>query len=90
VDIELTVDSIYTETDQTQLAYGGGGATAPQDLVGGVPGSFTFTDDASNTVADYSLSGLTPADYAWNNIPPLDDDAEESITFQATDIAASS
>lgn len=89
-DIKLTVDSIYTETDQTQLAYGSGGATAPQDLVGGVPGSFTFTDDAGNTVADYSLSGLTPANYAWNNIPPLDDNAEESITFQATDITASS
>jgi hypothetical protein len=88
VDPTLTVEAIFTEDDQLELAYGSSGATSPQDAVGGVSASATFGDTTGSTVLDYTLSGVTPASYSWSDLVNPDTDLTEPITFQINGVSA--
>jgi len=86
-EVSLDTSAIFSGPDQLESAYGSAGATSPQALVGGVGGTLTFARDGTQ-VAQYNLSGLTPNDYAWDDLVNPDEDVTESVTFNATGLEA--
>jgi hypothetical protein len=89
-EVSLDTTAIFSGPEQYKLALGGSSATSPQDLVGGSPVSLTFDRDGT-VVADYTLSGATPATYAWEDIPATGDtNTTEPVTFEGTGLTASS
>lgn len=85
----LDVEAIFTGTDRLKQAYDGTGAsTSPQDDVGSVSGSLTFADASGSTVADYTLSGMTPQNYDWQDLINPDDDLTDPVTYAVNGVSA--
>lgn len=82
----LDIEAVLTETDQLELAYGGGGATTPQDSLTGVGGSFSLSVGGT-TVTTYDLSAAKPENYNWNDLASGDNDMTESATLQVNGVS---
>lgn len=87
VEESLDAASIYSENDQLELAYGSGTATSPQTSVGGVSASLSFSA-AGSTVLDYSLSGVTPDTYNWQDLVNPDSDITEELSYHVNGVTA--
>jgi len=79
---EATLDltAIYSEADQTELAYGSTGSTSTQTSLDNVTGQLSLDIDGTN-VATYSLPKLKSGSYGWDNLASTED-TTESITYQ--------
>jgi hypothetical protein len=88
VEATLETEAVFDGVAETELAYGSAGATSPEDLVGGTEAVLSFERDGT-LVAEYGLS-VTPADYAWEDLVNPDEDIVESVTFNGTDLVATS
>jgi hypothetical protein len=82
----LDVEARFSGTEQLELAYGGAGATAPQDGGASVGGRFTVSPNGS-TVADYALANMSPATYDWSDLVTADTSLTESVTFQVNGVS---
>jgi len=87
VEPELTAEVLIRGTDQLSLAYGSSGASAPQDQVGDVSGSLSFTVDGT-PVTTYNFGSLTPATYNWSGLTDPETDLTEPIAFNVDEINA--
>lgn len=85
----LDVAAIFTGADKLKQAYDGtGGSSSPQDDVGSVSGSLTFSDATGSTVADYSLSGMTLLNYDWQDLINPDTDLTDPVTYAVNGVSA--
>lgn len=71
----LSLETILTETDQQELAYGGAGQSTTSKTMSNVAGSMELSAGGS-TVTTYSLAKLKPDSYSWNDV--INDDADTS------------
>ena len=81
----LTVEAIYEDGTQTELAYGTSGATVPQDTVDSSSGTLTAANPAG-TVAEYNLSGLQPTSHDWADLVSADTDITAPTEYHVTDV----
>lgn len=82
----LDMETILTEADQLELAYGGTEQTSTSDRMDAVDASLTLSA-AGNTVADFSLSSLKPENYDWNAVIEAETDMTESYTMQVNGVS---
>jgi hypothetical protein len=88
VDTQLDHEAVYGSANRLELAYGSSGATAPEDSVGGVPASLSFSAGGT-TAATYTLEGATPETYAWSNLANPEEDLTADVTYQCTGVTGS-
>lgn len=83
----LDVEAIFSESDQLELAYGGGGSsvTEPQNSVGGVSATIDLSVNGS-TARTFNLSEVTPNDYDWSQLVS-NEDTTEPITCQVNGVS---
>jgi hypothetical protein len=86
---ETTFDTsvIITGTDELELAYGSASATAPQDLVGGVPASLDLATAGGTPVTTYNLSDATPESHAWSDLVAAETNTTEDIAWQVNGVS---
>lgn len=84
----LTTEATFTTPDYAEYAYGGSGATSPQDDVTDVSGTLTFTDAGGSTVAEYTLSGMAPQNYSWSDLIVDDADLTDPVTWAVNGVTA--
>lgn len=88
-DVQLTTETVYTEDDQLELAYGSSGSTSPQDTMDdGVTASVSF-DVGGSTIADYSVANIYPDTYDWADLVNPDTDITEPITWNVAGVTGS-
>jgi len=86
-DATLDVEAIFSEQDQLELAYGGGGSSVsePQTDVPGVSATITLSEGGS-TARTVNLSQVTLDTYNWNQLVS-NEDATESISTQVNGVS---
>lgn len=82
----LSANTIITETDQLELAYGGGGQTTTSETMDATSGTVTLSDSGGQ-VAQYSLSEVKPASHAWQDVIAADTDTTEQIEFNVDGVS---
>lgn len=85
--VSLDLETILSETDQLELAYGGStqtSTTADQTLVSG---SCAYSADGT-TITTYDLSGLAVDTHAWQDAIAADPSTTERLTMLAADQTA--
>jgi len=76
----LDLETIFTETDQLELAYGGTGQTSTSDRMSAVDASLTLKTPGG-TQADYTLKDIKPDEISWNSLLDAGTDTTESHTL---------
>jgi hypothetical protein len=79
-EVTLTTDGIYSDADHLGDAYGTGGTT-PQNSMVGSSGVFDVTIAAIGTVANYELQRLKPTTYDWESLLDAETDTTESVEW---------
>ena len=82
IDTTLTTDAIFTEAsdDRLELAYGGIGATSPQESIDAVDATLSVMG------TDYSLTGMKPNTYNWGDVVDPESDTTDNIEYHVTQI----
>lgn len=84
----LDVEAVFSEADQLELAYGGGGsaATTPQDSLAEASGTLSFDVDGA-TATTYNLSAMKADSYGWEDLVAADSDLSESVSLQVNGVS---
>jgi hypothetical protein len=77
-EVTLDAEAIYEGPDRLDLAYGG--ASSPQDRVGGVSATVDISVNGT-AVSTYTLPTVTPDSYSWESLLDADSDTADSTTF---------
>lgn len=80
VETSLDMAAIYSTNDYLEAAYGGDGATSPQDQLASVAGELEFDVDGTS-VATYTLPKLKPDSYEWADLIAGDTDLTDPVTY---------
>lgn len=85
--VSLDLETILTETDQLELAYGGSTQTTTSTAMTAVSGSCVYSA-AGSTITTYDLAGLKVDTHAWQDAIAADPSATERVTLLAADQTA--
>lgn len=85
--VSLDLTTIFSEQDQLELAYGGTGQTSTTAEMSEISGSLAF-DAGGSTIVTYTLAGLKPTTYGWQDTIGGDADATERVSFVTGDTNA--
>ena len=80
----LDLETIFSETDQLELGYGGSGQSSTSKSMSSVSGSVELSA-AGSTITTYDLKGLKPTTYSWADVIAGDADTTESVSLIAAD-----
>lgn len=80
-----TVEAIYEQDEQRELAYGSSGATQPADSMDESTATLTL-DNPAGTLVTYDLSGLKPTNYDWASLVSADEDITDPTEYHVTDV----
>jgi len=80
---ETTLDmaAVFNTTDYLAQAYGGSGATAPQDSVDSFSGTLSFDTAGGTTIATYTMSAVKPDNYEWSSLVDPETDLTDSVSY---------
>lgn len=84
----FSITAILEGGTQRELAYGTSGATDPVDTVDSSSATITIDSHDGTSLATYTLSGLQPNTYNWQNLVAADTDITEPVEYHATDVSA--
>jgi len=76
----LQAEAIFGGTDTLERAYGGAGASDPQDRLSSVSGELAFSA-GGQSVAAYTLPELKPESYDWTDLVAGDADLTDPVTY---------
>lgn len=85
--VSLDLETILTEADQLELAYGGSGQTTTSTGITAVSGSLAYAA-AGSTITTYDLAGLKTDTNAWQDAIAADPSTTERLTLVAADQTA--
>lgn len=89
-DVQLLVDTVYSENDQLEIAYGSPGSSATQtSLDDGINATLDFSSGGSS-IANYTLDNLYSETYDWQDLVNPDTDITESIVLNVAGVSGSS
>lgn len=88
VSTSLDMTNIYTGPEQYELALGSSGATEFEDTIEEVEAELAFDVDGSE-VASYTIAGVAPETYDWQDLVTNDPDMTESITWMGHGVTGS-
>ncbi|MFB6237518.1 MAG: hypothetical protein ABEH81_04020 [Halopenitus sp.] len=75
-EASLTLNAIFSETDQLELAYGGSTQTTTSAKMSDVSGSMTLSAGGAQ-VSDYQLAKVKPDSYNWADVVSSEDTTED-------------
>ena len=87
VETTLDVTKILTGTDLISLAYGNSNAPAATAVDGAGAGVLTF-QSPGDTALRFDLTGLTPEQYNWQGVGPVEQDATEPTQYVVDQVTA--
>jgi hypothetical protein len=87
MELEFSLSSEFTETDQLETALGGSDVTSLQDAISGFSSTTFEVGDGSGTTTTYTLTDLTPAEAALEQLADPSGDAQESLTYHVGDVS---
>lgn len=82
----LTTNAHFTDEDQLEAAIGNNSSTSIADQLDGVSAGTLEFENGQSEIVSYTLEGLSPANYAWNDLVNPDGDHGEDVTWNVDNV----